>query len=163
VQAEELYRHLGRLIEAAPKFSAQGKLSPEEMRWLGRARALILEGGDLNSRYRFETFARDMHSAMRLEALQWIMSLLYEELAAAELKAPASAQGAFIPASNRFDAFAAISKILQASKTDLLIVDPYLDETILTEFGGSIPDTVFLRLLADQASVKPSITPAARA
>jgi hypothetical protein len=51
---------------------------------------------------------------------------------------------------------------LQSAKTDVLIVDPYLDETILTKFGGSIPDGASLRLLSDQTSVKASLPPAAR-
>src|ERR1044071_2583035 len=92
-----------------------------------------------------------------------IMQNLFGALALAELKAPPSAQGAFIPARNSFDAFAAINKILQSATSDVLVVDPYLDETILTEFGGSIPDGVSLRLLSDQATVKPSLAPAARA
>ena len=91
------------------------------------------------------------------------MSILYQAMAAAELKVPASARGAFIPARNSFDAFAAITKVLQSATKDVLIVDPYMDETILTEFGGSIPDAVSLRLLSDQSTVKASLAPAARA
>jgi len=87
---------------------------------------------------------------------------LYKVLAGAELKAPAAAQGAFIPAGNRFDAFSAITKVLQSAKHDVFIVDPYLDETVMTVFGGSVPDGITLRLLSDEASVKASLTPAAK-
>ena len=90
------------------------------------------------------------------------MLVLYKALASAELKAPASAQGAFIPAGNRFDAFAALTKVLQTATIDALIVDPYMDETVLTDFAGAVPGSVTLRLLADQASVKPSLEPAGK-
>jgi hypothetical protein len=83
-------------------------------------------------------------------------------LAAAELRAPASAQGAFIPAGNAFDAFAAVSKVLQTATTDVLIIDPYMDEAALTEFGCAVPHGITLRLLADAAHVKATLEPAAR-
>ncbi len=43
----------------------------------------------------------------------------------------------------------------------MLIVDPYLDEAVLTEFGGAIPLGVTLRLLSDHANHKPTLSPAA--
>ena len=37
-----------------------------------------------------------------------------------------------------------------------------MDETALTEFGSAVPENVCLRLMADQASCKPTLQPAAR-
>jgi hypothetical protein len=82
-------------------------------------------------------------------------------LAVAELNAPAAAQGAFIPAGSAFDGFAAVGKVLSAAKGRLLIVDPYLDEKVLTDFAPLASEGVAICLLADQQSVKPSLQPAA--
>jgi hypothetical protein len=35
MNAETLYRQLGRLIETAPDFSGYGPLNTEQLRWLG--------------------------------------------------------------------------------------------------------------------------------
>jgi len=156
MEAEALYRQLGRLIEAAPKLQSGVPLSPETMRWIGQARVLVQRCGDSHVLAEFDT-------GVSYRITQTLMLALYKALGLAELRAPPSARGAFVPAQNRFDAFAAIHKILQSAQSDILIVDPYLDETILTEFGGSVPNTVPLRLLADQAGVKPSLAPAAKA
>lgn len=162
MEPEALYRHLGRLIEAAPDFQPGHGLTAEQMRWLGRARALIAEC-DPAAMGEFDLAAQRIRPWVTLDALQAVMLALYKALAVAELNAPASAQGTFIPASNEFDAFAAITKVLQSGTRDVLIVDPYMDETILTEFGGSVPDAVSLRLLSDQSTVKASLAPASRA
>jgi hypothetical protein len=41
-----------------------------------------------------------------------------------------------------------------------LIVDPYMDETTLSDFVLMIPEQVPIRLLSDQHSVKPTLRPA---
>jgi len=51
--------------------------------------------------------------------------------------------------------------VLQTANKEVLIVDPYMDETALTEFGGAVPAGVLLRLLADQSTHKPTLQPAA--
>ena len=84
----------------------------------------------------------------------------YKALAIAEQSAPQSAQGAFVPVGNSFDAFAAIARILGAAKSDVLIVDPYMDDSVLTDFATSVPETIPLRLLSDHATSKPSLVPA---
>jgi hypothetical protein len=160
---ETLYRQLGRLIETVPDFLPFGDLTAEQQRWLGRARALIRETNDIALTAGFTHVIGQFHGPQRADMLPMLMQNLFDALAVAELKAPPSAQGAFIPAKNSFDAFAAINKILQSATSDVLIVDPYLDATFLTEFGGSIPESISLRLLSDQVTVKPSLAPAARA
>jgi hypothetical protein len=164
VDAETLYRQLGRLIETVPTFPPHpSPLTVEQQQWLARARALIYETNDLTLRTAFIGVIGHIHGPNRINMLPLIMQQLYDALALAEVKAPPSAQGAFIPAKNSFDAFAAINRILQSATSDVLIVDPYLDETILTEFGGSILGSIPLRLLSDRATVKPSLAPAAKA
>lgn len=113
-------------------------------------------------RAEFDLAAKGVQGPARADALKTIMLVLYKALASAELKAPPSAQGAFIPAGNRFDAFAALTKVLQTATSDVLIVDPYMDQTVLTDFGGAVSGGVTVRLLADESSVKSSLAPAAK-
>ena len=74
--------------------------------------------------------------------------MLRRALAVAEMRAPVSAQGAFIAAGNSFDAFAAVGKVLATATGDILIIDPYLDEKALTDFAPLAHEGVSIRLLA---------------
>jgi hypothetical protein len=100
-------------------------------------------------------------STMQLSAAQGLAVTVHRALAKAELKAPAAAQGSFIPAGNAFDALSAIGKILGRATRDVLIVDPYMDEKALTDFALLAPERVQIRLLSDLNSVKPTLHPAA--
>jgi hypothetical protein len=60
------------------------------------------------------------------------------------------------------DAFAALAKILGSANADVFIVDPYMDATVITDFAGSVSERIPLRLLTDEATVKPSLSPAAK-
>lgn len=161
LSAEELYQRFGRLLENVPDFSGYGALSTEQLQWLGRAQALIKESNDLAALVDISVAAKNMLGPSRADAFKQIMLTLHSQMASVELRAPASSHGAFIPVASTFDAFAAISRLLQTATRDILIVDPYLDETVLTDFGTVVPLGVTLRLLADSATVKPSLAPAA--
>ena len=73
---------------------------------------------------------------------------------------PTPKTGAFILAGNTFDTFKAVQRVFQEAKADIFIVDPYLDEKILTEFALLAPSGVPLRLLTDSGSHRPSLIPA---
>ena len=88
---------------------------------------------------------------------QSILNILRRTAAVMELRSPAGAQGSFIHAGNVFDAMAALSNVLRRAATDLLIVDPYLDEIVLTDFVQMVPEKIPVRLLADQFSLKPTL------
>ncbi|OWK19394.1 hypothetical protein AJ88_45775 [Mesorhizobium amorphae CCBAU 01583] len=47
------------------------------------------------------------------------------------------------------DAMSAIAKVLKEASSRLLIVDPYLDHTFLTDFAAMAPEGVKIDLLAD--------------
>ena len=72
-----------------------------------------------------------------------------------------SVQGSFIPAGNAFDAMIAVGRVLQSAASDILIVDPYMDEKVLTDFTVLAPESCFIRLLADAQHVKATLRPAA--
>jgi len=157
-----MYRRIGRLIEAAPSFGGIGPLSIEQMTWLGRAEALIVSSGDVVAQAEFSMSKQQLsRPSLRPAAQERLMLALYKVLASAELASPAGAQGAFIPVGNSFDAYAAVAKVMSSAESDVFVVDPYMDDTVLVDFGGTLADGVALRLLTDQATAKPNLAPAA--
>jgi hypothetical protein len=129
------------------------------MTWLGRAEALVVSSGDLVAQAEFSLSKQRISSpTARPAAQQSLMLALYKILASAELASPPGVQGAFIPVGSSFDAYA---KVMSSAKRDVFVVDPYMDDTVLIDFGGTLDDNVALRLLTDQATAKPNIAPAA--
>jgi hypothetical protein len=168
IDSESLYLMLGQLISVMPSFFGFGPLTTEQVTWLGRATALVEASGDIGDTAMIKVCAANMTGvapggALRLDNAQAIAVILHRTLARAELQAPVVAQGAFIPAGNAFDALAALSKVLRLAVTDLLIVDPYMDEKTLIDYTGLANVGVTIRLLADAAYVKPTLKPAATA
>ena len=155
---EALYLQLGHLVAEMPTFTHPAPV--EQLRWLGRAAALLEQGDPIN----YGTFlaARDnlIGGGPGFHGPQ-IGVCVYAALARAELAAPVSAQGAFIPAGATFDAFAAVGKVLGPAKFDILFVDPYADEKLLTDFAIQAPEGVSVRILAGRDFVKPTLRPAA--
>lgn len=96
----------------------------------------------------------------RMQAAKPMLSILRRTAAVAELESPTAAQGAFIHAGDVFAAMIALGKIFKGATKDVLIVDPYMDETALSDFALMVPETVPIRLLSDNLSVKPTLRPA---
>lgn len=163
--SENLYRLLGRLIETMPDLKTRDLTSHEVNQWLGRAYALVKETGELSDlvtlKHQISNLGSDFPLA-RNSAVLTIHLIMYRALAIAELAAPAGSDGTFIPVGNSFDAFSAVSKILKNAKKDVFIIDPYMDEVTLTEFGTAVPENINLRLMADQNDHKTTLLPAAQ-
>jgi hypothetical protein len=161
MKPEELYRRLGRIIEIAPAAPPVGVLSPEFMKWVAQANALVNALGDLTLTSEAHNAINGLHYPDRAAKFQQFMLILHKVLALTELELPAGAQGAFIPVGNAFQAYAEVAKILGSATKYILIVDPYMDDSVLTDFANSVPANVSLRLLTDEATVKPNLSPAA--
>lgn len=161
--SENLYRQLGRLIETMPDLKTCDLMSSEVNLWLGRAYALVKACGDGADSSKFKIDTKDLSSEyFRINAVLSIHIIIYRALATAELAAPAGSDGTFIPVGNSFDAFSALSKILGNAKKDVLVIDPYMDEVTLTEFGTAVPENINFRLMADQKDCKTTLLPAAQ-
>jgi len=163
--SENLHRQLGRLIEAMPDFNTCDLTSPEVNQWLGRAFALVKETGDAYDLITFKsnvTALGSIYASENNSAISSIHSIIYRALALAEQAAPEGSSGAFIPVGNSFDAFPTLSKILGNAKKDVFIIDPYMDEITHTEFGTAVPESISLRLMADQKDHKATLIPAAQ-
>lgn len=154
---------LGHQLASMPDFEAERQLSPASRHWLATTYALVKAGGDVTDTIAMKSAMDDLDDELPLDQGNMgrnVASILARALAVAELSAPAASQGAFIPAGSSFDAFVAVGKVLSAATTDLLIVDPYMDEKALIEYGVSAAVGVTIRLLADQKVHKASLRPA---
>lgn len=159
-----LYQQLGRLLETPPDLSTyQACVQPAALQWLGRGHALVkaVNVGAGFDAISFSTAVDNMRTAGWSSGVQQVFQILYRALGHCELHLPAGSAGAFVPVGNSFDAFSALSKIFVAAKVDVMIVDPYMDEAALVEFGLAVPEGVSLRLLADTNDHKATLRPAA--
>ena len=113
IDSQALYVQLGRLIETMAELATEDQLPQSTYQWLGRAQALLEAAGYLADAARFVVATSELESQYGMySAANEIQVILYRALARAELQAPASGQGAFIPAGNAFDGFAAVGKVL---------------------------------------------------
>ena len=132
MDAEERYVRLGRLVETIPDLTALLPLPNDTLQWLGRVSSLLYDTVSADDQDAFKdavkTIVGGSNPVYRLRSSRVATAILYRALAVAESAAPVSARGAFIPAGNVFDAMAAVGKILRAVSSDLLIIDPYMDE-----------------------------------
>ena len=167
--SETLYRQLGRLIETMPTLT-EHPLTQDAHLWVARAFALVKAVNNLADPALFTVAATNIGNSgrsqfeytQRINAAHEITSIVYRAFAIAEANAPNGASGAFIPIGNSFDVFSALSKLFQKATKEIFIIDPYMDETALTEFGSAVPEGISLRLLSDQADHKPTLETAAR-
>ena len=154
---------LGRLVATMPNLAGAPPLLPNALEWLGKLDALLSADNDTANLVTLRAAVAILNKAAyydRSSPAQDIAIILHRALAAAELRAPVSAQGSFIPAGNAFDAMAAIGKVLETAKRDVLVVDPYMDEKALTDFAPLAAAGVAIRLLADDQDHKPTLRPA---
>ena len=146
------HARITELIDNEPEFSTFG--APEH-RWLGRVGALLrehLEMIDLASLSVAERGLGTPHGFV--SGMHVIRNLLFRVQAELDAKLPAQVQGSYLPAASPMDAFVAVSRVLSSAKGSILIVDPYLDHTVLEGFLTTIPPGVALRLLADSSYVR---------
>lgn len=163
MEPNRLYHELGYLIAEMPDMNTDQWRTPEGQRWLGRATALIEQGGNILDQATFKVAIENLHSMHAYHNhVQQIMAVLYRTLARAELQASPSSRGAFIPVGEAFSAFTALSKILTEAQRTVLFVDPYADSNLLTDFAVLIPEGVTALILADSSVNKPALAPAVR-
>lgn len=168
--AEALYAQLGRIIESMPNLAklvpyqknTYAPFGPAEHQWLGRAQALIDEALGVDGSLEFKA-AQSKSAQYRVWFAGEVQRILYRALAVVEMDLPAPASGAFIPAGNSFDALKALQRIFSSAQANVLIVDPYMDAKILTDFAHFVAPTIQIRLLADESAVKATLAPALRA
>ena len=144
-----------------PDLAAEPIPSMPTLQWFGRAWARVSATGDDDGAKQLKAILEILQSGFRQPNDQGTLAaILYRALGVAELNAPASAKGSFIPAGNSFDAMIGVGKVLGSATKAALIVDPYMDVKTLDDFVVLAPDGVPIQLLADPAFCKPSLKPA---
>lgn len=158
MDAQALYLQLGQLVSELPTdLSGPGRVSTETHVWLGRAAALIEEQQGYPAsadKISFRLAVDGLHGPLQPSNAHTIISILHRALARAEKYAPPGARGAFITVGAEFSALQAIAKVVREASTEVLIVDPYMDATVLTDFAPLAPEGVAIRLLADSFYTK---------
>jgi len=160
MDAQALYIQLGRLTENIPNFSTPRPFPASTHQWLARLYALLTAFGYHADASRIRDLTSSMASSSSISEINEIHAILFRNLAVAELAAPAPLHGTFIPVGNAFDALTAVGTVFKEAKTDLLIIDPYLDEKVLTDFAPQVLEGVSIRLLSDKEGHKATLKPA---
>ena len=159
----EALRRLQALVQTAPFLSHvddRGHIPSETLQWLGQLQAIVSAMKLMMDEIALRTATSMLVKTQGVTGSGEIRIILQRALAVAELQAPASEQGAFIAAGQKLDAYASISKVLASASRDLLVIDPYMDGKAITDFMPGATEGVTLRVLADEALVKPSLAPA---
>ena len=99
---EALYLQLGSLVAEMPDL-ANGPITPEVNRWLGRAITLVEATGADTAALKTAVQFLAIPDVREFNA-QGIAATVHAALAKAELEAPAAVQGSFIAAGHTFDA-----------------------------------------------------------
>ena len=158
---EALYQLLGRLRAEMPNWKQLGK--PEATQWTGRALALVeAVPGCLTELVTLRAHVQGFTThAPGDKVANAIATVIDTVIAKVELKLPTQAQGAFIPAGGVHDGFQAVAKAVGPATTNVLMVDPYADETLIADFAPLVPEHVQILVLSDAETSKPSLRPAA--
>lgn len=162
---QSLYHQLGRLLADQPDllaFDENWCLPTSTIQWLAQATALVKAADDLSLAVRIEHAVKQLVGTFQTEQnARDIVLVLNQVLATLELQLPAEAQGAFVTPGASLDAYAALSKIIGAASRSVLIVDPYMDVTAVTEVAELARSGVRVQLLSDAGAVKPTLKPSA--
>jgi hypothetical protein len=158
---EALYHQLGRLRNEMPPTPELAK--PSTSKWIGSVLAVV-EATEYSTmelvtlRTYFDHATRhgcsDINSTMIAQIIDTVMAKL-------ELKLPAEAQGAFIPAGGVFDGYQAVSKAAGTATKHVFFIDPYGDDQLISDFVPLAPEGLPVYILSDEQYAKPSLKPAA--
>jgi hypothetical protein len=158
---EALYHQLGRLRNEMPLWTELGK--PSTSKWIGRVLAVVeaVENSTVelvSLRTYFDHVNRHPSSE---QTANMIAQSIDTVLAKVELKLPAEAQGAFIPAGGVYDGYQAVSKAAALAQKHVFLVDPYADDKLISDFVPLAPEGLPVFMLSDEHYAKPSLKPAA--
>lgn len=153
---EALYLQLGRLVAEMPDLE-NAPLTPDVQRWLARAAHLVAEtyGAPNTEHIGIVSASDNLTGFLRPMNAHRIATIVHRALARAEAKAPAAARGAFIPAGGAFDVLQSVGQVLSTAQHRVLIVDPYMDHKVLTDFAPVAREGVTVHLLSDREYTKP--------
>lgn len=142
---EGLHQQLGALVATMPDLT--GNIGRDELTWLGRAYVLVSGQLGRSDALSFQLASEGLSGMLQDQNALRIAAMTHRALAVAESKAPAGSQGAFIAAGAAFTALQVVAKIFSEARTEILVVDPYLDATVIFEYVPFAPEGIACRLL----------------
>jgi len=165
---EELYQRAGVLLSDVPNFQRQGPLSEEEDQWLAAAIAVIENAHEIvplpdvleifDAKYAAKIVVSQTTNAyLRNTNASTLISLLRRVLGRLELQVQTEIVGAYVPAGDVDEAYKAVGDVLRTAASDILLVDPFADETILNAYADLAPDHILVRILTDPDRHKPTL------
>jgi hypothetical protein len=86
-----------------------------------------------------------------------LISVLRRVLGRLELQVQTEIVGAYVPAGDVDEAYKAVGDVLKTAANDILLVDPFADETILNAYADLAPDHIIVRILTDPDRYKPTL------
>jgi hypothetical protein len=122
--------------------------SPETQRWLAKAFIVVEAVADGVEAIQFKMACDGLNGLLRQSKAQQIVGTIYRVSARLETTLNQTSSNAFIAPGDLWGAYVGISNLLAHAKSDLFVVDPYLDDSLLIEYGGHIADGVRVRLLS---------------
>lgn len=143
-----LLAQLKSLLATAPNFSSYSPSSAEHQAWLARTHALVSRWDKLTA-ISIASAADFMHLAIiRDRNVATVFGVIHRAIADLEADSP-PVQGFALPAGATYDFFRELSMLMRSAQSALLVVDPYLDESIFDRYLQGLPAGVSLRLLAN--------------
>ena len=146
IPPEQLLALLEQAIQEAPALLYEEALSESDVRWLGKADALIEASGSMSATLKFRTARNSLHTYAH--SRNAIMQPLYDAHSRVELLAPQAMRGRFIAGGDTWNGYVAIVEILQTPCEEILIVDPYLNSIVYLELSPHLPENTQLKCLA---------------
>lgn len=136
------------LLERMPDLENYSLSSKEHLTWLGQAHALVSRWDGV-SKIEFKIAWDSLGmSPNRQGSIGTMLSILYRAIADLEYKVPSDIEVSF-GAGNVYDFFKALNKVIASAEKSLLIVDPYLDNTVFDHYLTSRQQNVDVKLLVN--------------
>lgn len=121
---------LREAIESAPPMDASTAPDEKLMRWFAKTAALIDQADPVIAfNFRQAQKSKGLLAFSRRDILQSLHDAYYK----IELEIPAEQSGAFIPAGDAWNGYAALVRVIQSNCDKILIIDPYIVSSIFME------------------------------
>jgi hypothetical protein len=157
---EESYLQLGRLLAELPDLAA-GEITPAMKAWLKRADELVQDAGGLADLIQLRVATQNIDGPLRARHARTIGAIVQRALERTEQEVSDDARGAFITATNAFDVFSAVRRVLASAQAEVLLVDVQADATVLTDYAALAPDGVSVHLLTGEGEHRDTLVTAA--
>jgi hypothetical protein len=156
---EELYGHFSNLVQTVPDFTRPAH--NEVDLWLAKLDSLLKLMNDtvglLELRRHVAAHNQSILITGSTNIARYINAILLRNHSFLELKLSPALRGGFIPVGSSFDGFKLVNQIFGRAQASLFVIDPYMDEKILTDFLISTSDNIEVKLLSDQLTHRPTL------